>query len=103
MRNRVSTLWSMVSPTNWLSSVASVIRVEGGICSDAHIALGAVAPAPVRARKAEGVIKGRSIDQKAAMEAADQAVAGAKPLSMNAYKVEITRRLVERAILSQGS
>jgi CO/xanthine dehydrogenase FAD-binding subunit len=77
--------------------------MEGGMCSDARIALGAVAPAPVRARKAEEVIKGRSIDQKAATEAADQAVAGAKPLRMNAYKVEITRRLVERAILSQDN
>jgi len=84
-------------------SVASVIMVEGGICSDVRIALGAVAPGPVRAQKAEEVIKGRSVDQKAAMEAADQAVAGAKPLSMNAYKVEITRILVERAILSQDN
>jgi xanthine dehydrogenase YagS FAD-binding subunit len=84
-------------------SVASVIMVEGGICSDVRIALGAVAPGPVRARKAEEVIKGRLIDKKVATEAADQAVAGAKPLSMNAYKVEITRRLVERAILSQDS
>ena len=84
-------------------SVASVITMEGGICSDARIALGSVAAAPVRARKAEEVIKGRSIDQKAATEAADQAVAGAKPLRMNAYKVEITRKLVERAILSQDN
>jgi xanthine dehydrogenase YagS FAD-binding subunit len=84
-------------------SVASVITMKGGICSDARIALGAVAPAPVRAQKAEEVLKGRSIDSKLASEAADQAVAGAKPLSMNAYKVEITRRLVERAILSQDN
>ena len=84
-------------------SVASVITVEGGICSDARIALGAVAPAPVRAQKAEEVIRGRSIDQKVATEAADQAVASAKPLSMNAYKIEITRRLVERAILSKDN
>ena len=84
-------------------SVASVITVEGGMCSDARIALGAIAPAPVRARKAEEVIKGRSIERNAAIEAAEQAVAGAKPLSMNAYKVEITRRLVERAILAQDN
>jgi xanthine dehydrogenase YagS FAD-binding subunit len=83
-------------------SVACIITMKGGICLDARIALGAVGPAPVRAQKAEEVLKGRSIDSKLASEAADQAVAGAKPLSMNAYKVEITRRLVERAILSQG-
>jgi xanthine dehydrogenase YagS FAD-binding subunit len=84
-------------------SVASVITMEGGICSDARIVLGAVAPGPVRALKAEEVLKGRSIDAKLASEVADQAVVGAKPLSMNGYKIEITRRLVERAILSHGN
>ena len=81
-------------------SVASVIALKGGICTDARIALGAVAPSPVRATKAEEVIKGRPIDPDAAAEAAEQAVAGAQPLSMNAYKIEITKALVKRAILS---
>jgi xanthine dehydrogenase YagS FAD-binding subunit len=84
-------------------SVASVIAVEARICSNARIALGAVAPGPVRALGAEEVLKGRSIGQKAAMEAAEEAVGDAKPLSMNAYKIEITRRLVERAILAQDN
>lgn len=81
-------------------SVASVITVERALCTDARIVLGAVAPAPVRAKKAEEVIKGRPIDQDAAVKAAEQAVAGARPLSMNAYKLEIAKALVKRAILS---
>jgi CO/xanthine dehydrogenase FAD-binding subunit len=81
-------------------SVASVVAVEKGICTDARIALGAVAPSPVRAKKAEEVIKGRPIDPDVAAEAAERAVAGALPLSMNAYKIEITKTLVKRAILS---
>jgi xanthine dehydrogenase YagS FAD-binding subunit len=81
-------------------SVASIIMLQQGVCTDARIALGAVAPAPVRAKKAEEVIKGRPMDQAAAAEAAEQAVAGAKPLSMNAYKIEITKALVTRALLS---
>jgi len=64
------------------------------------IVLGAVAPAPVRATKAEEVIKGRPIDSKVAAEAAEQAVGGIMPLPMNAYKVEIAETLVKRAILS---
>jgi hypothetical protein len=80
-------------------SVASVISLERGICTDARIALGAVAPSPVRAKKAEEVIKGRPIDQNSAVEAAEQAVAAAQPLSMNAYKIEIAKTLVKRAIL----
>jgi CO/xanthine dehydrogenase FAD-binding subunit len=80
-------------------SVATVITVEKGVCIDARIALGAVAPAPVRAKKTEEVIKGRPIDQNAAEEAAEQAVAGAMPLMMNEYKIEIAKALVKRALL----
>jgi CO/xanthine dehydrogenase FAD-binding subunit len=81
-------------------SVVSVITIERGVCVDARIALGAVAPGPVRAKAAEEVIIGRPIDEHRAAEAAEQAVAGAQPLSMNAYKVEIAKTLVKRAILS---
>ncbi len=81
-------------------SVASVMTVKQGICGDARVALGAVAPGPVRAKKAERFLIGRSIDNDRAAEAAEQAVSGARPLSKNAYKVEITKALVKRAILS---
>jgi NADPH-dependent glutamate synthase beta subunit-like oxidoreductase len=81
-------------------SVASAITIRRGLCVDARIVLGAVAPAPVRATKAEEVIKGRPINPEVAAEAGEQAVAGVMPLSMNAYKVEIAKTLVKRAILS---
>jgi CO/xanthine dehydrogenase FAD-binding subunit len=80
-------------------SVASIITVEKGVCTDARIVLGAVAPEPVRAKKAEEVLKGRPIDEDRAAEAAREALAGARPLNMNAYKVEITKALVKRAIM----
>jgi CO/xanthine dehydrogenase FAD-binding subunit len=92
--------FTLRSPIDFgIVSVASVIAIEGGVCTDARIALGAVAPSPIRAKKAEEVIKGRPIDRNAAEEAAEQAVAAAQPLSMNAYKIEITKTLVKRAIL----
>jgi NADPH-dependent glutamate synthase beta subunit-like oxidoreductase len=81
-------------------SVASVITIERGVCVDARIALGAVAPGPVRAKAAEEVIIGQPIDEHRAAEAAEQALAGAQTLSMNAYKVEVAKTLVKRAILS---
>jgi len=81
-------------------SVASVIHVEEEICKAASIVLGAVAPTPIRAIEAEQAIKGKVINAATAQEAAEAAVAGAKPLSMNKYRVEITRTLVRRAILS---
>jgi CO/xanthine dehydrogenase FAD-binding subunit len=92
--------FTLRSPIDFgIVSVASVIAIEGGVCTDARIALGAVAPSPIRAKKAEELIKGRPIDRNAAEEAAEQAVADARPLSMNAYKIEITKALVKRAIL----
>jgi xanthine dehydrogenase YagS FAD-binding subunit len=81
-------------------SVASVISLEGEICRDASIALGAVAPVPIKAVKAEQIIKGKPLDAKTAEEAAEAAVAGAKPLSMNAYKIEETKILAQRAIMA---
>jgi NADPH-dependent glutamate synthase beta subunit-like oxidoreductase len=80
-------------------SVASVVTVKNGICKEARITLGGVAPAPIRAEAAERVITGRAIDEKTALKAAEQAVGGAKPLSMNAYKVEIAKTLVRRVLL----
>lgn len=82
-------------------SVASVLTVENGICKDARIALGAVAPEPVRLRSVEEMIKGRFIGEEIAAEAAAQALTGARPLKMNGYKVEIAKTLVKRAILGQ--
>jgi xanthine dehydrogenase YagS FAD-binding subunit len=81
-------------------SVASVIRVKDGLCQDLRIVLGAVAPIPVRATEVEQAIKGKVIDGLTAAEAAEAAVAGARPLSMNAYKIEITKTLVKRALLA---
>jgi NADPH-dependent glutamate synthase beta subunit-like oxidoreductase len=80
-------------------SVASMITSRKGICSDARIILGAVAPAPLRAGSVEAAIKGKPITAEAAAEAANLAVADATPLSMNVYKAEITKVLVRRSIL----
>lgn len=80
-------------------SVASILTIDKGVCKDARIVLGAVAPEPVRARRAEEVMKGRTIDENIATEAAEHALAGASPLKMNGYKVEIAKTLVKRAIL----
>ncbi len=82
-------------------SVASVLYLEGGICREANIALGAVAPIPIWAEAAEQILKGKAITPETAAKAAEAAVAGAKPLSMNAYKVEMTKTVVKRAILSR--
>jgi xanthine dehydrogenase YagS FAD-binding subunit len=80
-------------------SVASILTLDHGVCKDARIVLGAVAPEPLRTRKAEEVLHGRTIDEEIATETATQALAGASPLKMNDYKVEIAKVLVKRALL----
>jgi NADPH-dependent glutamate synthase beta subunit-like oxidoreductase len=83
-----------------LVSVASVFTFNKGVCSDARIVLGAVAPSPLRAKAAEAAIEGKPIDEKGAEEAARLALAEATPLSMNSYKIAIARTLVKRSILA---
>jgi xanthine dehydrogenase YagS FAD-binding subunit len=82
-------------------SVASMITLKDGRCDEVRIALGAVAPTPVRAFAAEQILKGKPIGEAIAAEAAEATVAGVLPLGMNAYKTEIAKALIKRAILGQ--
>ncbi|MCZ7664593.1 MAG: FAD binding domain-containing protein [Thermoleophilia bacterium] len=84
-------------------SVAALVAREGGACTKAQIALGGVAPGPVRAATAERVLVGRTVDNSAAALAAEAALAGAKPLRGNTYKVALAKSLVERTLLAAWS
>ncbi len=83
-----------------LSSVAAVARISGGICEDIRIVLGGVAPFPYVASMAEEDIRGKKLDEGLISQAAEVSVEGAKPLSMNGYKVDLTKALVRRALTS---
>ena len=80
-------------------SVASVMAIKDEICNDARIVLGAVSPGPYRAKRAEETLIGQKINEEVAADAAEKALADAKPLNMNAYKVQISKTLVRRAIM----
>jgi len=82
-----------------IASVAVLVVLDRGVCKEARIALGAVAPTPVRATEAEKTLVGKAIDESSAAVAADAALTGARPLSGNSYKVEIAKTLVKRALL----
>jgi xanthine dehydrogenase YagS FAD-binding subunit len=83
-----------------LADVAITLHVGAdGACKSAAIILGAAAPAPHRAKAAEAMLVGRRIDQDTAARAAQAALAGATPLSKNAYKLPLFETLVRRAIL----
>ena len=63
------------------------------------VVLGAVAPVPWRSPAAEAVLTGKTINEQVAGEAADAAVKNATPMTQNAYKVQLARTTLIRAIM----
>ena len=85
---------------DWPLALASVnLVMDGAAVKSARIVMGAVAPIPWRAQAAERLLSGKTITEATALEAATAAVAGAKGLSGNAYKIQIARTAVKRAIM----
>ena len=84
-----------------LVSVAVLVSEEARVCHEARIALGAVAPGVVRASAAEEFLRGRAIDRESSAKAGELALAGARSLNRNGYKIEIAKTLVKRAILGE--
>ena len=83
-----------------LADVAAVLDVDdAGACRAASIVLGAAAPVPYRARRAERALAGKPVTEETARAAARAALEGAMPLSGNAYKLPIFEALVRRTIL----
>jgi xanthine dehydrogenase YagS FAD-binding subunit len=86
---------------DWPLVLCSVnVETSGDRVSDARVVIYGVAPIPWRSRAAEQSIIGKSISLETAAAAGSAAVEGAKPLSMNAYKVPLTRTVVKRALLA---
>jgi xanthine dehydrogenase YagS FAD-binding subunit len=81
-----------------LVSAATMVGTADGVCADVRIVLGAVAPGPVRASAAEDGLMGRPMNDVTAAQAAETALAGAKPLSGNGYKIDIAKALVRRSL-----
>jgi aerobic carbon-monoxide dehydrogenase medium subunit len=88
-----------------LVGVASSLRFDGDrqTCQEARIALGAVAPTPLRALKAEAVLKGKNINDDLAAEAGRAASEEARPITdvraSKEYRREMVGVLTKRAIL----
>jgi NADPH-dependent glutamate synthase beta subunit-like oxidoreductase/CO/xanthine dehydrogenase FAD-binding subunit len=83
-----------------IAGVAAVVNLVDGVVVGARLALGAVAPIPLRASGAEEHLVGRVLDAVAAARAAALAVADAAPLAENHHKVAILEALVRQALES---
>ena len=82
-----------------LAMTTVVLRMNGNTIQSARVVLGAVAPVPWRSRPAEAALAGKPLNAETAAAAAEAAVSEAKPMSGNAYKVQIARTAVKRALL----
>jgi xanthine dehydrogenase YagS FAD-binding subunit len=92
-----------VGPDMPLAAAAAALDIVGGsiggIVRGARIALGQVAPIPWLSPEAAAAIVGRPVSESTAESAGLAAVARATPLSDNAYKVQLAKTAVKRAIL----
>jgi len=86
-----------------LSSVAAVLEMNGPTCEKSSIVLGGVAPAPWRAKEAEGVLNGARVTDAIAKQAGQAAVKNADPMTDNAYKVPLTRNIITRAAMTAAA
>ncbi len=86
---------------DWPLAAAGVaLKMQAGKVASARIVLGHVAPIPWPATDAEKWLAGQSLSEIAAAKAGEEAVRGARPLSGNAYKVQLARVAVKRALLA---
>ena len=85
-----------------LASAAVAVRLTGRTVSDARIVLGGVAPIPWRVPAAEKFLVGKELKPDVLAEAGKIALAEAKPLEKNAYKVPLAQTLVRRALAKAG-
>jgi xanthine dehydrogenase YagS FAD-binding subunit len=81
-----------------LASAAIVMKVSGGKIQHIRLALGGVGTKPWRSFEAEKVLEGHAPDRALFVKAAEAALRDARPQSENAFKVELSRRCIVRAL-----
>jgi xanthine dehydrogenase YagS FAD-binding subunit len=72
--------------------------VSGGAIRNPRVVLGHVAQVPWRSKEAEAVLDGQAPSADLFRKAAEAAVASAKPLTKNAFKVRLARVTLERTL-----
>lgn len=93
IRQKAAFDWPLVVCAVWVSA-------SDGIVDDARVWLGSVAPSPYRAEGAEKALVGKPFTVAQAAVAGEAAAAGATPLPGTAYKVELVKVAVRRALVA---
>lgn len=83
-------------------NVAALIKLRGHTFKRVRIALGAVAPTPIRAYEAEAYLEGKAADEEHIQRAGELAARAAKPISDQrasmAYRKQMCAALTRRAL-----
>ena len=86
-----------------ISKLLGLFEDEQLRCTDARIAMGVVAPRPIRAKKAEAALTGKVLSEKLVAEVAEMAQSEASPRDSIRgeawYRSEMIKVLVRRAIM----
>lgn len=91
LRDRTSYAFALIS-------VAAAIDLSGDKIKNVRFALGGVAHKPWRSPEAEKFLIGKTAETATFQQAAEIALQSAKPLEHNAYKVELAKRAIRRAL-----
>ena len=81
-----------------LVSVAVVLDFSDGVIQKSHIALGGVAHKPWRAEQAEKRLAGKKLEPELLRAAAEAELRDAKGYTNNAFKIELAKRSIVRAV-----
>jgi xanthine dehydrogenase YagS FAD-binding subunit len=81
-----------------IASVAAVASVSGGVWQGGRVVLGAVAPVPWRAFVVEQALAGRRVED-AVPDAVLALRAAARPMTRNAWKLDVMSTVLERTLL----
>jgi len=89
---------------DWPYVTATVaFELEGGAAKNSKVALGHVAPTPWQANAAARVLNGANVNESSATRCGEASVEAARPLSGNAYKIQMIKAAVKRAALAAAA
>jgi xanthine dehydrogenase YagS FAD-binding subunit len=95
VRDRASYAFALVS-------VAAALDLDGTKIKTARIVLGGVAHKPWRSQEAENVLAGHEMSVRLFQAASEKVVVGARPYAQNAFKIELAKQSVVRALSLAG-
>jgi xanthine dehydrogenase YagS FAD-binding subunit len=92
VRDRASYAFALVA-------VAAALELDRDRVTQARVVLGGVAHKPWRSRDAEAALAGKPASEASFRQAAEVALRDAQPLAHNAFKVELGKRAIVRALM----